>query len=270
MSVDLMSSIFKIHFQKPILKFVLIAMADNATDEGYCYPSVPTISKKCSLTERSVFRCIKDLIKIGHLRKNNRTHKNGRNTSNEYWIILIPELVDYELATLTECHPHPDTVSPQRMTECHPSKDNHNIKPSIKHTLSDKSDSVDFLFEEFWKSYPLKDKKQPCLKIFKKLKPSKQLFDQIMIGLEKYKQCIASEHAAGFKRRYQLPSTWLNGRGWEDENKILSSYEQKERKGGYRDNVIVPKPIGMPVVTELNWAEIEAYRAAKRKQRNGQ
>lgn len=36
-------------------KMVLLALCDNANDEGVCWPSIPTISAKCSMSERSVF-----------------------------------------------------------------------------------------------------------------------------------------------------------------------------------------------------------------------
>lgn len=48
-------------------KIVLLALADCANDEGHCWPSMATLSKKCSKGERTVQGVIKDLVKAGHL-----------------------------------------------------------------------------------------------------------------------------------------------------------------------------------------------------------
>lgn len=42
-------------------KFVLLALADNANDEGECWPSIQTIARKTNLSERTVQRAIIDL-----------------------------------------------------------------------------------------------------------------------------------------------------------------------------------------------------------------
>lgn len=38
----------------PTPKFVLMALADEADDRGYCFPSHRRIAQKCSINERSV------------------------------------------------------------------------------------------------------------------------------------------------------------------------------------------------------------------------
>lgn len=48
-------------------KLVLLALADNANDEGHCWPSMATLTRKCSKSERTVQGCIKSLVKNGHL-----------------------------------------------------------------------------------------------------------------------------------------------------------------------------------------------------------
>ena len=58
-------------------KMVLLALCDNANDQGECYPSVSMLSEKCSLSERSVFNHIAKLEKIGAIVRENRT---GRST----------------------------------------------------------------------------------------------------------------------------------------------------------------------------------------------
>lgn len=61
------------------LKWVLISLADNASDPGYCWPSIETIAQRTCLTERSVQRAIKQALALKLLRRRLRT-----NNSSEY------------------------------------------------------------------------------------------------------------------------------------------------------------------------------------------
>lgn len=58
-------------------KVVLLALCDNANDQGECYPSVPMLAIKCSLSERSVQQHIADLVSVGIVSREMRT---GRST----------------------------------------------------------------------------------------------------------------------------------------------------------------------------------------------
>jgi len=48
-------------------RFVLLALADNANDDGECWPSVATIARKTCMAERSVRRVFKRLCESGWL-----------------------------------------------------------------------------------------------------------------------------------------------------------------------------------------------------------
>ncbi len=58
-------------------KAVLISLADNANDEGVCWPSVSNISLRTCLSERAVQGAIKWLCSVGALATSDRT---GRST----------------------------------------------------------------------------------------------------------------------------------------------------------------------------------------------
>ena len=49
-----MTKVWDTKFGSHTQKLVLLALADNANDEGFCWPSVKTIAKKCELTEQGV------------------------------------------------------------------------------------------------------------------------------------------------------------------------------------------------------------------------
>ncbi len=48
-------------------KLVLLALADCANDEGLCWPSMSTLAKKCSKSDRTVQASIKRLVAAGHM-----------------------------------------------------------------------------------------------------------------------------------------------------------------------------------------------------------
>ena len=58
-------------------KMVLLALCDNANDQGECYPSIPMLADKCSMGERTVQQHIADLESAGIVKREMRT---GRST----------------------------------------------------------------------------------------------------------------------------------------------------------------------------------------------
>ncbi len=72
----------------PVPKLILMALADNADDHGYCWPKMKTIAAKCSTSERTIQRTIKTLLTAGMLRKDARFDANGRQVSNGYTLAL--------------------------------------------------------------------------------------------------------------------------------------------------------------------------------------
>jgi len=53
-------------------KIVLISLADQANDQGYCWPSVQTLVKRTGLSERSVFAQLKTLEEKGYVTRKAR------------------------------------------------------------------------------------------------------------------------------------------------------------------------------------------------------
>jgi hypothetical protein len=96
MSIRIMNLVWNADFDSHSKKLVLLALADNANDEGHCWPSISTIAKKASVSERWVSTCIMELSKSGWIDIFKR-----RGNSNYYRITppthFIPEP--------TSCHP---------------------------------------------------------------------------------------------------------------------------------------------------------------------
>lgn len=74
---------------KPTIKFVLMALADAADDEGHCWPSVPTLAHKTCMDERSVQRILKVLKDSNFIEVQARYRNDGSPTSNKYRLALI-------------------------------------------------------------------------------------------------------------------------------------------------------------------------------------
>ena len=83
-----MAKAMSIKVGNPLRKLVLIKLADNANDQGECWPSVPYIAEQCEISERSVQNHIQKLVKNGLVRIEERKSENGLNRSNVYHLRL--------------------------------------------------------------------------------------------------------------------------------------------------------------------------------------
>ena len=82
MSIALMTEVWKLDLQAP-RKMVLLALADNANDEGTnCFPSVATIVEKCSMSERTVQGHLQALEETGLIRRKERSGRSTHYTLN--------------------------------------------------------------------------------------------------------------------------------------------------------------------------------------------
>lgn len=63
------------------VKLVLIALADYADKDGWCYPGVKKLSEKCGISPTTTKKCTSILKELGYVIKKRRF-----NTSNIYKI----------------------------------------------------------------------------------------------------------------------------------------------------------------------------------------
>ena len=80
MSIEIMSKIWNISLSTHSMKLVAIAIADNANDQGHCWPGMKTLARKCDLTENGVRQQIIKLESMGLLKVDIR----GGRESNRY------------------------------------------------------------------------------------------------------------------------------------------------------------------------------------------
>ncbi|WP_080849436.1 helix-turn-helix domain-containing protein [Escherichia coli] len=87
MSMELMVKAMKIRVGNPLRKLVLIKLADNASDQGECWPSYQHIADQCEISKRSVMNHIAALCESGLVKKVTRKGEKG-NSSNIYLLHL--------------------------------------------------------------------------------------------------------------------------------------------------------------------------------------
>ncbi|RBO82599.1 helix-turn-helix domain-containing protein [Marinomonas aquiplantarum] len=87
MSMELMVKAMKTKVGNPLRKLVLIKLADNANDQGECWPSYQYIADQCEIGKRTVISHIDSLIESGLLTKTIRKGAKG-NSSNVYVLNL--------------------------------------------------------------------------------------------------------------------------------------------------------------------------------------
>ena len=111
MSIALMTEAWKTDMPTG-RKFVLLALCDNANDQGECYPSIQRIAGKCSMCERAVQGHLADLEQAGMVVRDIR---RGRSTL--YRINPRRFCTPAENAPPQILHPTPAESAPITVTE---------------------------------------------------------------------------------------------------------------------------------------------------------
>ncbi len=76
--------------------------------------------------------------------------------------------------------------------------------------------SISQSFEKFWDLYPLKKEKEIAFEVFKKLKPSEVVVDEIIAHLREQIQSQLLKRSEGvWVPAWKYPANWLAQRCWE-------------------------------------------------------
>ena len=145
MSIALMTEAWKADMPSG-RKFVLLSLCDNANDQGECYPSIPMIAKRCSMSERAVQGHVQDLRKAGILAIHER---HGR--SSIYTINPRRFCTPAEFAPPQNLHPTPAESAPPPPQNLHPTPAESapitviepSIEPSVNRQAPRKAVSID-------------------------------------------------------------------------------------------------------------------------------
>jgi DNA-binding IscR family transcriptional regulator len=91
---------------------VLLALADWASDDGYCWPTVPALAAKARLSERAVQQILGRLTATGRIR---RIAGGGRGHANQYQVLTK----NPEAETVNEVH-RIENTEPETPNGVHP------------------------------------------------------------------------------------------------------------------------------------------------------
>lgn len=139
MSIKIMTWVFDESPTEGAERLVLLALADNANDEGYCWPSLATIARKSGIDRRSTIRLIKKLEAKQLLQVERRWNPDRLiNDTNRYRILWkVVRGGDYRSLGSDSRSPGSDTESLGVVTESHPNLNlNHHLNHQVNHQLT--------------------------------------------------------------------------------------------------------------------------------------
>lgn len=251
-------------------------------DNWVIYPSQLATQFNCG--RNRITRILKEIRNLGYAQYTKIRDKNGSFTKVE-WVFSEakaphpqnPEVENRDTAETLVNTPevnNGDTVTPPHPQNPHvenPYVENEALLNKDYITNKDLITKTDISFGDFWKFYPRKTNRDQAEKSFAKLKPDKQLFDQIILNIERRLQL--GDWSLDAKNYIPHASTFLNQRRWQDEiiprgennacqqNHKLSSVERLnvnlKRRSAARERVIQnqrnePDKVGV-VVPKDDW-----------------
>lgn len=198
--------------------FYLVNRVNHSDNEqfrqGECHLTYELIMLKCKATKAQVDHCIRWLKKNQML----ATRKATRG-----FIISIPNYKRYQdlnnyksdsrgdLKAIQKRH-RSDTINKNEKNE-----KNTPLPPNVTNgdNCQQETKYKGEFFEQFWAIYPRKVGKQKCRQIWKRLKPSAELVEQIIKAVQAYKRTDQWKEDNG--KYIPHPATWLHQGRWEDE-----------------------------------------------------
>lgn len=123
----------------PARKLVLLKLADNANDDGICFPSYQYIADKCEMTRRSAINHIEYLIKIGLVSKKERKNKDG-SISNLYFLHLEQGSENFALGSENFALGGSENISPRT---------SHSLEPVNEPKKTTQKSEAEILLERF-------------------------------------------------------------------------------------------------------------------------
>lgn len=164
--------------------------------------------------------------KYSESRRNNRKKKDLEEQKEETY-----EEDMKNICNSYEEHMETETVNITKTIDINKNKDNRGMGEEGKIEILEVWETQ---FNDFYKQYPKKVKKQDVKKWFQKNKPSSELFSSMMNSLEQFKK--SRDWLKDNGQFIPYPTTWLNQKRWEDEgienNQPMSALQRAFNEGG--------------------------------------
>lgn len=219
---------------RPAAKLLYGEIVRLAQSSGYCYATNKQLMGVCNLTDKSVSELVSQLRDCGHIRVEmiRRFGASGDVVQRRIFLGQIlakngPQIQGEEVHG--GIPKNPDT-SPEKSGEGIPKnpEEYRGIKnTSIYPPIPPMGVSQDATFDAFWDIYPKHKDKQKARRAWAKIKPDAALLEIILRAVKA--QAASEDWTRDGGRYVPYPSTWLNGRRWEDETPGRSESDQ----GGY-------------------------------------
>lgn len=192
MSFEAMAWAAKADCRSSLNKLVLMMLANYADEDHTAYPSYRKLAELCLCNERTVMRGIKSLESLGLIETSARFSKSGKQTSNNFHLLVRGDISDRVGVTNNA----PNTIRDIQ------------VKPIIN--KGDKKNApYPEDFEQWWKAYPRSDGSK------------KKAFDLWKSAVKKINReellHLTVRFANAVKGSKFIPhaTTWLNQDRWE-------------------------------------------------------
>jgi hypothetical protein len=194
----------------PTERLTLLALADYADNEGYCFPGQDVLMERVGVSRRTIVSTLQSLEDRGFFRRERRTLERGRRTSDGY---QLGQRADS--ARATDDRPNVQTVA-------HTYKEEPSGEPSVPpiaphgghepiQGLEAPPEPEEDHFSLFWAAYPRKVGKPQALRAWKKALKGGTHWSIIVGGAAAYAEDPNREDA--FTKH---PGPWLNAEAWND------------------------------------------------------
>lgn len=219
MSITAVAWALKLEVGSPTLKFVLIAVANYADDNGRCWPSQERLARDTELTDRCIRESLKKLEEKGFLTRDHRQVHGSKRQSDVIQLVYQRKQVPVGPEERgsgggggeergSGCTTGTSRPKPEERGSGKNRQENHQGEPS-KGERADALSPPD-AFEQFWDLYPNKVGKPKARTAFEKAVTNRRAtFQVIMAGLHVY--VVKTDD-----RPWCNPATWLNQDRWED------------------------------------------------------
>ena len=237
MSLDAIRWAFKTPIQNPGAKFVLVALAEHARDEGEgwtCFPSIKRLGRWTSQGERTIERHLSWLVAQGWVSRQSRRRK--REGDSAYFYTLHPAPGEDSDAPSTDMDGESErksakVASGQRLYVRQSGADRPPlstrsaaktasayieepvIEPVNEPNAPEARDTGD-RFAEFWSAYPNKVEERGAKAIFLRLVRRRDATpDELVSGARRYAALVR-----GRDRQFvKSPASWLSKGCWADD-----------------------------------------------------
>ncbi|EDQ1335692.1 helix-turn-helix domain-containing protein [Escherichia coli] len=224
MSMSLMAKAMNIKVGNPLRKLVLIKLADNANDNGECWPSYQHVADQCEVSRSTVKSHIRALEEMGLLKREFR-RKGELNQSNVFYLTLDnAQQIQPESGGAGAARGGGAGAAPRTYHSFEPVNEPKNIMFEHVRTecekTPDRHEETDKAFEEiFWCAGMRKAGKKNAASAFRTQfrewrKTTRGTASEFATMLA---EDIACRNGKQFGFDRLLPSSYLNGQRWNDE-----------------------------------------------------